>query len=69
MIPDDAVNASEAAKQKVDALPKETYETATCDDSAKPNDGDAEPSDTEGEKPANAQAGTAEGLESENMLQ
>ena len=69
VIPDDAVNASEAAKQKVDALPKETYETATCDDSAKPNDGDAEPSDTEGEKPANAQAGTAEGLESENMLQ
>ena len=56
VITDEAVNASEAAKQNVNAQTKETDATTTCDDGVKLNGGDVGPSDTKEEKPANAQA-------------
>ena len=54
VITDDAVNASEAAKQNVHARHEETDATTVCDDSVKPNDGDVEPTDINEEKSTEA---------------
>lgn len=55
VITDDAVNASEAAKQNINAQAKETDEASACDDRVTQNDGDVEPSDVKEEKPADTQ--------------